>query len=143
MAAKTGKLTNTEKFAIQGMVNEGKDLDFICSTLERKPKMVNDYLATIAESQAKIQKEAPKLPTKAATKDEMLDLAVQGVKAKDMFAHGTGSGREPAPGPNNQVFRPSVMTPGASQMADVTKSDRQGRASSAGSIYKIKEDRID
>lgn len=42
--AKTGKLSNVEKFAIQGALSDGKSSEEIAKVLDRTPKAVNKYI---------------------------------------------------------------------------------------------------
>ena len=41
---KKGRLNNTEKYAIQGMVAQDKSLDDICSELDRSEKIISNYI---------------------------------------------------------------------------------------------------
>ena len=44
MTTRKGKLTNFEKYAIQGMVAQKKDVDWIAKQVQRSPKVVQNYI---------------------------------------------------------------------------------------------------
>lgn len=63
---KTGKLSNVEKFAIQGALSDGKTADEIAKVLDRTPRAVNKYikgeLDSICETITKVAIETGKAP---------------------------------------------------------------------------------
>lgn len=85
------KMTNKDKYAIQYLVDAGKNVDFISSELGLSKSQIKRFLTTL-------QKEQPKQDENAKTD-----------KTKDVMIRQTSSKK------NNTV---SIMTQGASQIGD-------------------------
>ena len=85
-----GKLTNTEKYAIQGMSHIGKTLEEICDELNRPQHVVKKYidgeLASIHETIAKVQLQQNPPPVENPENKP--------IKSKDLFIRQTVEKKE-------------------------------------------------
>lgn len=78
---KKGRLNNTEKYAIQGMLAQDVDIDSICSELDRSERVVRNYvegeltdiLGTIDKSRRQAEKNKPKTEKKSRRRFSDID----------------------------------------------------------------------
>ena len=109
---KPGKLSNIEKYCIQGMVQDNKSVEEIAIELNRKEESISKYLDSIESSLAKIE-----------TNKE--------ITAKDLIIKKTGSGKKGV----------AIMTEAASQQLDGTRNQRITKQSKLrDAIHKIYPD---
>ncbi len=106
---KSGKLSNVEKYCIQGMFQNGLSIDEICHELNRKESIVVAYLESLEHSLEKIEK----------NKDP---------RTKDFIINKTRSGKRGV----------SIMTETASQRSDEHRQQiRSKNDKLKDSIHKI------
>ena len=111
--AQSKKLSNTEKFCIQGMLQNNKSFEDIAQELDRPLNMIQEYPATLETSLKKTKKVAkPKPPT-----------------ALDLIATKTAGGRKGV----------AIMTQGASEKGDASK-EAATRRNLESRVHKIREE---
>lgn len=159
-----GKLTNLEKYAIQGMINDDKSLAEICKAVGKPAKVINMYLeklsadigktklvidtSEIKEMGEKLQEKVEEaveeyVPNQLREYKEKLEAekarvvsAVPEGLAKKFIPNKSAGGREGI----------AVMSEAASMMGDDAKKSMKltNRSRTAkGNIYNIKENKID
>lgn len=148
-----GKLTNLEKYAIQGMINDDKSLAEICKAVGKTEKVVNTYLEKlsndIATTKAVAEPVVVESPAEEYVPNQLKEYKerLEAEKARVVSAVPEGLAKKFMPnksaGGRDGI---AVMTEAASMMGDDAKKSMQltNRSRTAkGNIYKIKENKID